>query len=128
MHIAYKKEGISINKLKHMRKERRVKVAEITDFLEISSPFYYELESGKRTLTEKYLLKLSDFYNVTVDFLIGRVKNEQGYILEGDMLPKELREIDVEWIEMVKDANNSGISKEDIREIIEYRKFQKGLK
>jgi hypothetical protein len=44
------------------------------------------------------------------------------------MLPKELREIDVEAVEMIRDAENSGISKEDIREIIEYRKYQKGLK
>jgi transcriptional regulator with XRE-family HTH domain len=103
-------------------------VSEITEFLEISNPFYYDLESGERTLSEKYLLKLSDFYNCTVDYIIGRTKDPQAYILEGDMLPKELREIDVEAVEMIRDAENSGISKEDIREIIEYRKYQKGLK
>jgi transcriptional regulator with XRE-family HTH domain len=118
----------SINNLKKIRKSRGIEVPKIAEFLNISSSMYYGLESGDKTLSEEYLIKLSDFYNVTIDFLLGRTKNPQGYILEGDMLPKELRDIDVEWIEMVKDATNSGISKEDIKEIIEYRKFQKGIK
>jgi transcriptional regulator with XRE-family HTH domain len=125
-HIDYSGEVLGINNLKYLRKTRKVKTSDITEFLGgISSPFYYDLENGERTLSEKYLVKLSDFYNVTVDYLIGRVKNEQGYILEGDLLPKELREIDVEAVELIKDAKNSGVTLEDIREIIEYKKFQK---
>jgi transcriptional regulator with XRE-family HTH domain len=118
----------NINNLKNIRKNRHIKTSLITEYLGISEQFYYALENGNRKLTEEYLVQLSDFYGVTTDYLIARTKNPQGYILEGDMLPKELREIDVEMIEMVKDATNSGITKEDIKEIIEYRKFQKGLK
>jgi hypothetical protein len=79
-------------------------------------------------LTADILDSLSDFYNVTTDYLIGRTKNPQGYILEGDKLPKELREIDLEAIELIRDANNSGISNDDIREIIDYYKYKKGIK
>jgi transcriptional regulator with XRE-family HTH domain len=107
---------------------RHIKTSLITEYLNISEQFYYALENGNRKLTEEYLSKFSDYYGVTTDYILGRTKNPQGYILEGDMIPKELRDIDVEMIEMVKDATNSGISKEDIREIIEYRKFQKGIK
>jgi transcriptional regulator with XRE-family HTH domain len=118
----------AINNLKNIRKTRHIKTSTITDHLGISEQFYYKLEVGSRKLTEEYLTMLSDFYNVTTDYLIGRTKHPQGYILEGDNLPKELRDIDVEMIELIRDANNSGISKEDIREIIEYRKYQKGIK
>lgn len=94
----------------------------------ISEPFYYKLESGDRGLTEEYLTKLSDFYDVTTDYLIGRTKNPQGYILEGDNLPKELRDIDIEGVEILRDAHNSGISNKDIKEIVEFMKYKNGFK
>jgi transcriptional regulator with XRE-family HTH domain len=122
------KEDVSINNLKNIRKNRRIKTSLITEYLGISEQFYYALENGNRKLTEEYLVQLSNYYNVTTDYLIGRTKNPQGYILEGDSIPQELRDVDVEMIEMVKDATNSGISTQDIKEIIEYRKFQKGIK
>lgn len=122
------KEGDKINNLKRIRKARGKTAVEIADCLGISTQFYYNLENGSRTLTEDYLTKLSEYYDVTVDYLIGRTKHPQGYILEGDQLPKALRDIDLEAIELIRDAENHGITKQDIKEIIDFQKYKKGIK
>ena len=45
-----------------------VKVAE---YLNISYVHYYDIEKGKKTLNQEYLEKLSKFYDVSVDYLLG---------------------------------------------------------
>lgn len=109
------KGGLSkINKLRYIREKRRLSAEEVANYLKISVSFYYNLERGIRTLTDEYLIKLSEYYSVTTDFLLGR--------------PTPLPDIDMDFVEIVKEAENSGVSKEEVKEIIEYYKFKKGIK
>ena len=40
---------------------------------------YSKMESGTRLISIDDLVKLADFYKVSLDYLVGRVDNKEGY-------------------------------------------------
>lgn len=40
---------------------------------------YSKMESGSRLISIDDLVKLADFYKVSLDYLVGRVDNKEGY-------------------------------------------------
>ena len=113
------------NNLKKIRKKRNIKVVDIIEYLDISHPYYYDLEKGLKRLNEDMLNKLASFYDVTTDYLLGRVDFENHIVLEGTALPPELQGI----IEQVGILKGEGISEQDIKEILELHiRISKGKK
>ena len=54
------------------RKERKLKQEELTELIGIPIRTYRRYEIGEREPTVSALWKIADFYNVSVDYLIGR--------------------------------------------------------
>ena len=72
-------------RLKELRKENGKTQDEISKFLNIAKSTYcgYELKTSEPTLDT--LCKLADYYNVSLDYLIGRnFQNEVGYLSNED--------------------------------------------
>ena len=70
-------------KLKQLRKEAKKTQVEVANYLNISQSNYgkYELEEIEPNI--QTLIKLADYYRVSLDYLIGRdYKNELGYLTE----------------------------------------------
>ena len=70
-------------KLKELRKEAKKTQVEVANYLHISQSNYgkYELEEIEPNI--QTLIKLADYYKVSLDYLIGRnYKNELGYLTE----------------------------------------------
>ncbi len=44
----------------------------IAEVLNVAVQHYYNLENEARELSPDYLIKLSDFYGVSIDYLLGR--------------------------------------------------------
>lgn len=68
-------------KLKELRKQQNKSQAEISEYLQVARTTYqgYELEHNEPTI--ETLIKLADFYNVTLDYLVGRnFANDVGYL------------------------------------------------
>ena len=57
-------------RLKKMRKERGLTQEELAEALNISTPHLGNIEIGKRGISIKLLIKVSDVLNVPVDFLL----------------------------------------------------------
>jgi hypothetical protein len=75
---------------------------------------------------ELKLNKIADYFNVTVDYLLERTDAPNTVALEGDQIPDALRNVDVELIEMIKEAKESGLTKGELEEILEFaRKIKK---
>lgn len=71
--------SILSNRLKRLREEKEVMQKEIAAYLNISASAYGFYEQGKRTPTPEILSKLANYFNVSVDYLLGRdltFKNE----------------------------------------------------
>ncbi len=58
-------------KLKELREENNVSQKEIAEFLNIRQNTYSQYETGKRQLPIDVLIKLSRFYKVTTDYILG---------------------------------------------------------
>ena len=61
-----------MNNLKMLRKRKGVLQAEVADFLGVSRTSYTQYETGKRGLSAEMLSKLSDYYGVSIDTILGR--------------------------------------------------------
>ncbi len=63
--------------LRNIREDRDIKQKEIAKFLNVSQNTYSQYETGIISLTAEVLIKLSDFYNVSIDYLLDRTSNPE---------------------------------------------------
>lgn len=75
--------------LKDIRVDRDIKQKDIAKYLNISQNTYSQYETGVIALTAEVLIRLSDYYNVSIDYLLDRtddpiihtLKNKKGTTL-----------------------------------------------
>lgn len=66
-------------RLKELRKAKGMKQSDLADFLNLTTRHYQEIEYGKINLSMTTLIKLADYYNVSIDYLVGRSNNSKFY-------------------------------------------------
>lgn len=64
-------------KIKDLRIDHDLYQKEIADLLKITRQQYGLYESGKRDIPIDLLIKLADFYNVSVDYILERSKKKE---------------------------------------------------
>lgn len=62
-------------RLKDLREDNDVKQKQLAEYLNIKQNTYSQYENGKREIPIEMLWKLADFYNTSVDYIIGRTDN-----------------------------------------------------
>ncbi len=60
--------------LRSIREDRDIKRKEIAKVLNVSQNTYSQYETGVISLTAEVLIKLADFYGVSVDYLLDRTE------------------------------------------------------
>mgnify|MGYP002519807698 FL=1 len=63
--------------LKAIREDNDIKQKDIAKVLNVSQNTYSQYENGVISLTAEVLIKLSDFYNVSIDYLLDRTNNPE---------------------------------------------------
>lgn len=66
---------MQFNNLRGIREDRDLKQLDISKILNVSQNTYSQYETGTISLTAETLIKLSDFYNVSIDYLLDRTNN-----------------------------------------------------
>lgn len=61
-----------MERLKKLRKENKITMRELGGVLGLSETAIYYYETGKREPDQATLKKLADYFNVSVDYLLGR--------------------------------------------------------
>lgn len=61
--------------LRGIREDRDIKQKDIAKYLNISQNTYSQYETGVISLTAEVLIKLSDYYHVSIDYLLDRTNN-----------------------------------------------------
>ena len=61
--------------LRGIREDRDIKQKDIAKVLNVSQNTYSQYETGVITLTADILIKLADYYNVSIDYLLDRTNN-----------------------------------------------------
>ena len=65
--------------LKAIRRERGKTQMQVADFLNIKQNAYSQYETGRREIPLALLARLSEYYEVSVDFLLGLTDYEDPY-------------------------------------------------
>ena len=58
--------------LKAIREDRDIKQKAIAAYLNVSQNTYSQYETGVISITAEVLIKLADYYNVSIDYLLDR--------------------------------------------------------
>lgn len=61
--------------LRGIREDKDIKQKDIAAYLNVSQNTYSQYETGVISLTAEVLIKLADFYNVSIDYLLDRTNN-----------------------------------------------------
>lgn len=61
-----------LNRLREIRKLNNKTGVEVAEYLNISSQFYYDLEAGKKRLSDEYLVRLVDLFKCSTDYILCR--------------------------------------------------------
>ncbi len=60
-------------RLKDLREDHDMKQVDIAKYLGIQQTVYSRYERGFQTIPVEHLIKLADLYNVSVDYILGRI-------------------------------------------------------
>ncbi len=63
--------------LRGIREDNDLKQKDIAKILNVSQNTYSQYETGVISLTAEVLIKLSDYYDVSIDYLLDRTNNPE---------------------------------------------------
>ena len=63
--------------LRGIREDRDIKQKDVAAILNVSQNTYSQYETGTISLTAEVLIKLADFYDVSVDYLLDRTNKQK---------------------------------------------------
>lgn len=64
-------------RLKYLRKNNNITQKTISNYLEIHINSYQKYEQGTREPNFDTLLKIANYFNVSIDYLFGRTDNQE---------------------------------------------------
>lgn len=105
-----------MERLKKLRKERHISQQEVAHCLGITVSAYGNYELGQRNPSYEILCKMADYFNVTVDYLLGHT-NERNSAFH---ITYEYEKLPITFYETLKD-----LSQEDIDAVIKFMEFLK---
>ena len=67
------------NRLRDLREDRDLKQATLADYLQIHQTTYSDYELGKLNVPINVLHALADYYDTSIDYLLGRTPEKKPY-------------------------------------------------
>lgn len=77
------------NSLALLRKEKGLTQQQVADILGIKRSSYAQYETGNRQPDYSILQALADYYDCTVDYLLGRTDDRRAIVVEPKRTPEE---------------------------------------
>lgn len=66
---------MAYQKIRDLREDHDLKQRELAEYLHCSQRVYSNYELGQRDIPTEVLIKLSNFYGVSVDYILGLTPN-----------------------------------------------------
>ena len=99
------------DRVKKLRLEKKMSLSELADQAGVAKSYLSSLERNlQRNPSIQFLEKISSVLKVPVDNLIHEHPNKD--------------DLDSEWMNIVKEAMESGVTKEQFREFLEFNKWK----
>jgi XRE family transcriptional regulator, master regulator for biofilm formation len=101
------------DRVKKLRLEKKMSLSELAEKAGVAKSYLSSLERNlQRNPSIQFLEKISSVLNIPVDHLINENINKE--------------DLDSDWMSIVKEAMDSGVSKEQFRDFIEFNKWRIG--
>lgn len=100
-----------MNRLRELRLQKRMKQKEIADIVGISQSAYSYWETGQVRIDNDSLKKLSEFYNSTIDYLLGNTDAPNRIAISDG--------VSYGWVQVVDEAITKGLTPEEVGQLIE---------
>ncbi|GEN88743.1 helix-turn-helix domain-containing protein [Oceanobacillus sp. FSL W8-0428] len=101
-------------KIKQLRKEKRMSLSELAEKAGVAKSYLSSIERNLQSNPSiQFIEKISQVLDVSVNDLI----NDNNTVVE--------TELDSEWMKIVKEAMESGVSKEQFKEYLEFNKWRR---
>ncbi|MDF2856329.1 MAG: helix-turn-helix protein [Neobacillus sp.] len=99
------------DRVKKLRLEKKMSLSELAEQAGVAKSYLSSLERNLQTNPSiQFLEKIATVLNVPVDHLIHEQINKD--------------DLDSDWMNLVKDAMKSGVSKEQFRDFLEFNKWR----
>ncbi|WP_440970406.1 helix-turn-helix domain-containing protein [Peribacillus frigoritolerans] len=99
-------------RVKKLREEKKMSMTELADKAGVAKSYLSSLERNLQTNPSiQFLEKISSVLNIPIDALLYDAPNKET--------------LDNDWMKIVEEAMNSGVSKQQFREFIEFNKWRK---
>ncbi|MBN9655157.1 helix-turn-helix domain-containing protein [Halobacillus litoralis] len=100
-------------RIQKIRKDRHMSLSELAERAGVAKSYLSSIERNIQTNPSiQFLTKISQELDVSINFL-----------LHGENEPHD-ETLDKDWMNLVQEAMNSGISKEQFREYLEFNKWR----
>ena len=66
-------------RIRDLREDADLKQQDLAEYLQCSQVCYSYYETGRRDIPTDVLIKLADFYHVSVDYLLGHTNEKKPY-------------------------------------------------
>ena len=70
---------MKLQHLKDLREDMDIKQRTIAEYLGISQNTYSQYENGVISISPEMLIKVADYFDVSIDYLLGRTNNKKLY-------------------------------------------------
>lgn len=107
-------------RLRDLRLERKLRQEDLAKIIKVHRATIGKYETEERFPDKETLLILANYFNVSVDFLLGRSDVRQNYTIEEPS--STVQEIEPE---IFRDIDVAGLPEEAIRQIKDYVEFIK---
>ena len=100
-------------KIKKMRQNKKMSLSELAEKAGVAKSYLSSIERNLQTNPSiQFIEKISKVLNVSVNDLIQDDNSEK------------ISELDNDWLKIVQEAMNSGVTKEQFREYLEFNKWR----
>lgn len=66
---------MKISRIRDLREDNDLKQKELAEYLTIDQSTYSDYENGRINVPIEQLIKIADYYNVSLDYITGRTDN-----------------------------------------------------
>lgn len=101
-------------RIKKYRLQKELSLSELADRAGVAKSYLSSIERNLQSNPSvQFLEKISSVLNIPVNTL-----------LHDEITEEEQKELDREWMELVKEAMKSGVSKDQFKEFLEFNKWR----
>ena len=73
------REAVMYKRIRDLREDRDLNQTQVAKHLGMSQTGYSKYETGENDIPTQILIKLSNFYNVSIDYLLGQTDKRERY-------------------------------------------------